>query len=267
MKKQLMIALLSIAPALGVVAQDKLYKDEFPLGDITLLDGPLKHARDLNVQVLLKYDCDRMLAPYRKEAGLQPRKPYYPELEAPHVSLNDAEAAYKAVRYLIDKGHQKIGAILKLDDGQGRQRYLGYLKAMEEAGLTVTDSRMVWIDTDESKQLGYCRDRILNRVEECTALLAYNDQIAFQLIRMLTERNIRVPEDVSVISIDDSDLARHSEVPITSLPHPKENLGKKAAETLLQMIAGRKKNLTYEFDTRVVERESVAECTENGNKK
>ncbi len=78
MKKQLMIALLSIAPALGIVAQDKLYKDEFPLGDITLLDGPLKHARDLNVQVLLKYDCDRMLAPYRKEAGLQPRKPSYP---------------------------------------------------------------------------------------------------------------------------------------------------------------------------------------------
>ena len=78
MKKQLMIALLSIAPALGVVAQDKLYKDEFPLGDITLLDGPLKHARDLNVQVLLKYDCDRMLAPYRKEAGLRPRKPSYP---------------------------------------------------------------------------------------------------------------------------------------------------------------------------------------------
>ena len=78
MKKQLMIALLSMAPALGVVAQDKLYKDEFPLGDITLLDGPLKHARNLNVQVLLKYDCDRMLAPYRKEAGLQPRKPSYP---------------------------------------------------------------------------------------------------------------------------------------------------------------------------------------------
>ena len=180
---------------------------------------------------------------------------YYPELEVPHVSLNDADTAYKAVRYLIEKGHQKIGAVLKLDDGQGRQRYLGYLRAMEEAGLTVTDSRLVWIDTDESKQLAYCRDRL----EECTALLAYNDQIAFQLIRMLEERNIRVPEDVSVISIDDSDLARHSEVPITSLPHPKENLGKKAAETLLQMIAGKKKDLTYEFDTRVVERESVAE--------
>lgn len=78
MKKQLMIALLSIAPAMGVVAQDKLYKDEFPLGDVTLLDGPLKHARDLNIRVLLQYDCDRMLAPYRKEAGLPPRKPSYP---------------------------------------------------------------------------------------------------------------------------------------------------------------------------------------------
>ena len=41
---------------------------------------------------------------------------YYPELEVPHVSLNDADTAYKAVRYLIEKGHQKIGAVLKLDD-------------------------------------------------------------------------------------------------------------------------------------------------------
>ena len=59
-------------------AQDKLYSDEFPIGDVVLLDGPLKHARDLNVQTLLKYDCDRMLAPYRKEAGLTPKKPAYP---------------------------------------------------------------------------------------------------------------------------------------------------------------------------------------------
>ena len=59
-------------------AQDKLYHDEFPLGDITLLDGPLKHAQDLNVQTLLKYDVDRLLAPYRKEAGLEPKAKPYP---------------------------------------------------------------------------------------------------------------------------------------------------------------------------------------------
>ena len=116
MKKQLMIALLSIAPALGVVAQDKLYKDEFPLGDITLLDGPLKHARNLNVQVLLKYDCDRMLAPYRKEAGLQPRKPSYPNWDGldGHVgghylsalSINAAtgnEECRKRMEYMISE--------------------------------------------------------------------------------------------------------------------------------------------------------------------
>lgn len=188
---------------------------------------------------------------------------YYPELDVPHVSLNDVEAAELAVNYLIDKGHKEIGAILKLDDGQGRQRYLGYLSAMEVAGYPVTDSRMVWIDTDESKQLAYCTDKILNRVESCTALFCYNDLVAFQLIKMLTQKGIRVPEDVSIISIDDSDLALHSEVPITSLPHPKEKLGAKAAEVLLQLIAGRKKEATYEFGTRVLERSSVCDLKKN----
>ena len=59
--------------ATAVVAQDRLYADEFPLGDVTLLDGPLKKARDLNIKTLLQYDCDRLLAPYLKEAGLTPK--------------------------------------------------------------------------------------------------------------------------------------------------------------------------------------------------
>ena len=63
---------------LPAAAQDRLYADEFPIGDVTLLDGPLKHAQDLNVQTLLQYDCDRLLAPYRKQAGLEPKKPAYP---------------------------------------------------------------------------------------------------------------------------------------------------------------------------------------------
>lgn len=182
---------------------------------------------------------------------------YYPELSVPHVSLDDVQAARKAVDYLIGKGHRDIGAVLKLDDGQGRQRYLGYLQAMDAAGYPVTDSRMVWIDTDESKQLAYCTDKILNRLESCTALLCYNDQIAFQLVRLLGDHGIRVPEDVALISIDDSDLAIHSEVQITSLPHPKEKLGAKAAELLLRMIDSGKTADSYEFDTRVVERDSV----------
>lgn len=182
---------------------------------------------------------------------------FYPELDVPHVSLNDVEAGSKAVQFLIEKGHKDIGAILKLDDGQGRLRYLGYLNAMEAAGLPVKDSRMIWIDTEESRQLSLCMDRILSRLEGCSAVLCYNDQVAFQLIHLLRERKIAIPEQLAVISIDDSDLARHSEVPITSLPHPKEKLGETAANHLLEMLNGRYKNATFEFSTRVVEREST----------
>jgi len=74
----MMMALLMATGMVAASAQDKLYADEFPLGDVTLLDGPLKKARDLNIQTLLKYDCDRLLAPYRKEAGLEPRAKTYP---------------------------------------------------------------------------------------------------------------------------------------------------------------------------------------------
>ena len=70
-----MMMLLSVG---SIEAQDRLYADEFPIGDVTLLDGPLKKARDLNIQTLLQYDCDRLLAPYLKEAGLTSKAKAYP---------------------------------------------------------------------------------------------------------------------------------------------------------------------------------------------
>ena len=76
--KKIWILLLLAAWLVPGNAQDKLYNDEFYLGDVKLLDGPLKHAQDLNVQTLLQYDCDRLLAPYRKEAGLEPKAKPYP---------------------------------------------------------------------------------------------------------------------------------------------------------------------------------------------
>lgn len=64
-----------------VQSQEKLYPNEFPLEDVTLLDSPFKHARDLNIEVILKYDVDRLMAPYRKEAGLKPKAASYPNWE------------------------------------------------------------------------------------------------------------------------------------------------------------------------------------------
>jgi uncharacterized protein len=62
-------------------SDNEFYSNQFPLGDVTLLDGPFKHARDLNIEVLLKYDVDRLLAPYRKEAGLAEKAKSYPNWE------------------------------------------------------------------------------------------------------------------------------------------------------------------------------------------
>lgn len=59
-------------------AQENLYPNEFALKDVTLLDGPFRHARDLNIQVLLKYDVDRLLAGYRKQAGLPAKAAIFP---------------------------------------------------------------------------------------------------------------------------------------------------------------------------------------------
>ena len=78
MMKKLALFLLAAAWSVAGFAQDRLYADEFPLGDVKLLDGPLQKARDLNIQTLLQYDCDRLLAPYRIQAGLEPRKKAYP---------------------------------------------------------------------------------------------------------------------------------------------------------------------------------------------
>ena len=75
--KRIMTMVLLAGWMTAANAQDKLYADEFPLGDVTLLDGPLKKARDLNIQTLLKYDSDRLLAPYLKEAGLTPKGESY----------------------------------------------------------------------------------------------------------------------------------------------------------------------------------------------
>ena len=78
MRRILILLSALLAASATLSAQPRLYSDEFPLGDVTLLDGPLKRARDLNVATLLQYDCDRLLAPYRKEAGLPPKAPAYP---------------------------------------------------------------------------------------------------------------------------------------------------------------------------------------------
>lgn len=79
MKKIKLAILLCVLISCSLTqAQDKLYENAFPFPDVKLLDGPFKHARDLNIEVLLKYNVDRLLAPYRKVAGLPQKAESYP---------------------------------------------------------------------------------------------------------------------------------------------------------------------------------------------
>jgi DUF1680 family protein len=59
------------------ICQPRLYSNSFSLSDVTLLDGPFKQARDLNIKTLLQYDVDRLLEPFLKEAGLAPKAAGY----------------------------------------------------------------------------------------------------------------------------------------------------------------------------------------------
>jgi len=80
-------------------AQDKLYPNEFSLTDVTLLDGPFKHARDLNIQTLLKYNVDRLLAGYRNEAGLTAKAKIYPNWEGLDGHVGGHYLAALAIHY------------------------------------------------------------------------------------------------------------------------------------------------------------------------
>ena len=66
MKRTLIIIAFALT-ATFASAQDKLYHNTFNLNQVELLDGPFKHAMDLNVKVLLEYDTDRLLAPFLHE--------------------------------------------------------------------------------------------------------------------------------------------------------------------------------------------------------
>ncbi len=183
----------------------------------------------------------------------------YQQLDLPCVSLDDRKLTYKAVRYLIDRGHKKIGGLFKLDDGQGHLRYSGYLEALNEAGIQMEDRRVVWVDSEDVMNLErYKFDSLFqDRINDCTALMCYNDEVAYQTAAYCNKNGIRIPEDLSLISIDNSDLADLADTPFTSYPHPKEQLGRKAAENLLAMIDNPGFAADYLFDAEPVIRNSI----------
>lgn len=181
----------------------------------------------------------------------------YRELELPCVRMDDVQAARSATDILIQAGHRKLFAILHLEDEQGRLRYQGFCQAILEAGLSTDEQGFFWLDNIGFRKLYDTADALFERLQGHTGVLCYNDEVAFRLIQLALRRGLRVPEDFSVVSIDNSNLADICPVPFTSCDHPKEQLGIRAAENLLRMIENPAFDGSYLFSVSPVYRDSV----------
>lgn len=170
----------------------------------------------------------------------------YPALSHfPAVTDDNYAGGYKLATYLLDKGHRSIGGIFKSDDIQGPERYSGVMDAIRDKGLNLPDHSICWFDSAQRSRLVDDRDNSLfasfmrEQLPLSTAVICYNDEIAYHLIRYLTDNGKNVPGDIAVASFDNSYYSRISPVPITSLWHRTRRMGTEAAGLLLSILQGK----------------------------
>ena len=162
---------------------------------------------------------------------------------APVVTEDNEGGARMLVRYLLNKGHRDIAGIFRHDDRSGHERYLGFLSELMSSALPAED-RVLWygrneleavLDGDMEPLLRFIRGRL----RPCSAAVCHIDRIAEPLIRCLLQAGLRVPEDIAVVSFDNSPLCRLAPVPITSLSHARQHLGDAAVRTMTGLLRGR----------------------------
>ena len=158
------------------------------------------------------------------------------------VSDDNYGGGYLLARHLISRGHTKIAGIFKSYDIQGHQRYLGFLSAIRDAGLPFPDERVYWYTTEERRYLlDYGHTDILEHfcqfyLRDCTSVVCYNDEIADRFVRYLLRIGRKIPDEVAVVSFDNSYYSDLCPVRITSLAHEVGKLGRIAAQLLLDYI-------------------------------
>jgi DNA-binding LacI/PurR family transcriptional regulator len=179
------------------------------------------------------------------------------------VTMDLAAGAKRAVRYLRELGHERIAIVngpLRLESA--RTRFLAWKEAMAETGAPVDES---FVDGDEgwSAEAGYAAmGRLLGRRPELTAVFCANDLLAIGALSALTERSRRVPDDVSVIGFDDTELARHSSPPLTTMRIHSRDMARSAARRLLERVESTGlPPVRIEFPIDLVTRKSCKEVT------
>lgn len=186
----------------------------------------------------------------------------YAELAGiPCVSDDNYGGGYQLARFLIEKGHHQIAGLFKNDDVQGPQRYHGAISAIRDAGLPIFDQNFGWYDTHDRLEMLYQQNtqllhRFLQRqLHSATAVICYNDEVAYLLIRELLTMGKRVPEDMAVVSFDNSYYSQIGPIPITSLSHKNKKMGRTAAEQLIRIVQGNTGN-SKALDWELIERRS-----------
>ncbi len=151
---------------------------------------------------------------------------------------------YLLANHLVELGHTRIAGIFKSDDKQGPERYLGAACCLRDQGLKFSDHHIGWFQSDDIEKLEKKQDTrflaayIRECLSGCTAVICYNDETAYWLIKELSYAGLRVPRDVSVVCFDNTYLSELSKVRITTLTHRPHEMGGCVAETMIQMLQG-----------------------------
>lgn len=159
--------------------------------------------------------------------------------DKPNIVMDDEKGAYLLTQYLIQLGHKKLIGIFKTDDNQGINRHNGFAKAIGESKMVYQAEDVIWYHTEDRaiKPQEEIRRMILDG-KKFDAIVCYNDQIAYSIMKVLKEYQVEVPRDVSVTGFDNSIGYENGMAAITTIGHPQEKLGAMAAELLLEKIEG-----------------------------
>lgn len=158
-------------------------------------------------------------------------------LELDTVLADNFNGVCTAIQHLIRLGHQRIGILNGPQHlTSGRERYAGYLEAMQAAGLSV-DPDLVRFG-DYQLESGYKLIRELLRAPNPpTALFVANNLMTVGALNAIHEANRRIPEDIAIIGFDDLPWAISINPPLTTVAQPALEIGIRAAELLLERIA------------------------------
>ena len=173
------------------------------------------------------------------------------------VEVDYCDAAYQATRYLHRNGHTQIAFLGTETPAEHCANTLrGYRTYLEEAGIAHNPKWVAKIPFAEGATEAVV-DNMLQQAQLPTALLCSCDAVAIDVIRRAKERGLRIPEDISIIGIDDLLISRYLDPALTTMTFDKELLGAKAMEVLYQIIQGTEYEPCSTICTTLVERGSV----------